>query len=511
MQKVGDIEYKEVEKSLNAHMSAWVRIFQGDDRTGSNYQATHNAIPPLYGLRKDHKHCEDQVKGPPIRPVCGAVVSCNYRISHFLSMILRPLVEQAEETCESTEDLLSKIKECNESENLTKSIVGSMDVTALYPSIDVDFAVDKCIQLIDESDMEFINIDTDELGSFLMMTNNKEELQTKDLLKYCPARITKRGRAPKLTASGVANNKEKRWTGWTKSDIKPGSLEIKKLVTLALRTSLLVTMKNHICQIDNNVYKQTQGGEIDVGIAGDVATLFMVWWDRELKNRLRRQSIKVQLYKRYVDDTNLVVKTVPRANEQPNDKLTMETIQKVANEIHPSISVTIDFPTNHVNNKMPVLDLELWIGMVEVDGSMKHQILFSHYMKPMANKYLINNRSALSATMKNKVLVADLVRIMRNVSLQCPESERQKHIQHFIKRMQFSGYHQRERVKVYNEAKRRFEKIIERDRKGECPMYRRKFWERRQREQEKINKKRTWYTKEAMKQYFSLMQPQAEN
>ena len=173
----------------------------------------------------------------------------------------------------------------------------------------------------------------------------------------------------------------------------------------------------------------------------------------------------------------------------------METIQNIANEIHPIISVTIDFPTNHVNNRMPVLDLELWIEIVEVNGSMKHQIMFCHYMKPMANKYLINNRSALSATTKNNVLVADLVRITRNVSLQCPESERQKHIQHFIKRMQFSGYHQRERVKVYNKAKRRFEKIIEKDQKGECPMYRGKFWERRRREQEKINKKRTWYTK----------------
>ena len=66
-----------------------------------------------------------------------------------------------------------------------------------------------------------------------------------------------------------------------------------------------------------------------MGIAGDVATLFMVWWDRELKNRLRRQNIDIQLYKRYVDDTNLVAKTVPSANEQPNDKLTMETIQKI--------------------------------------------------------------------------------------------------------------------------------------------------------------------------------------
>ena len=111
-------------------------------------------------------------------------------------------------------------------------------------------------------------------------------------------------------------------------------------------------------------------------------------------------NIEVQLYKRNVDDTNLVVKTVPSANKQPNDKVRMETIQKILNEIHPSISVTIDFPTNYVSNRIPVLDLELWIGMVEIDGSMKQQILFSHYMKPMASKYLINNRSALSATTK---------------------------------------------------------------------------------------------------------------
>ena len=77
---------------------------------------------------------------------------------------------------------------------------------------------------------------------------------------------------------------------------------------------------------------------------------------------------------------------------------------------------------------MPVLDLEFWIGAVEVEGSMKQQILFSHYMKPMANKYLINNRSALSATMKTNLLVADLVRSMKNVYILCPEIEKQRNI-----------------------------------------------------------------------------------
>ena len=61
--KVDAKQYENVERTLNGHMSAWCRILNGDERTSSNFQATNNAVPPLYGLRKDHKPCENQVKG----------------------------------------------------------------------------------------------------------------------------------------------------------------------------------------------------------------------------------------------------------------------------------------------------------------------------------------------------------------------------------------------------------------------------------------------------------------
>ena len=47
------------------------------------------------------------------------------------------------------------------------------------------------------------------------------------------------------------------------------------------------------------------------------------------------------------------------------------------NEIHPSISMTIDFQANHISNKMPILDLELWIRMVDVNGSKQPNSLYS--------------------------------------------------------------------------------------------------------------------------------------
>ena len=61
--------------------------------------------------------------------------------------------------------------------------------------------------------------------------------------------------------------------------------------------------------------------------------------------------------------------------------------------------------------------------------------------------------------------------------------------------MQFSGYSQEDRIKVYKTAKRKFDKIVERDKTGECPMYRGKFWQHERREMQKIERKNSWYEK----------------
>ena len=80
-------------------------------------------------------------------------------------------------------DLLSRIKSCNESKDFETSIIGSMDVAALYPSIDVDFSADKCIELMVEDAQEYNNVDVRELGIFLALTVTKTELQARNLHK----------------------------------------------------------------------------------------------------------------------------------------------------------------------------------------------------------------------------------------------------------------------------------------------------------------------------------------
>ena len=106
----------------------------------------------------------------------------------------------------------------------------------------------------------------------------------------------------------------------------------------------------------------------------------------------------------------------------------MEKVKEIANSIHKSIVVKVDYPSNHENNRLPVLDMEFWIGQVEVNGELKHQIFYSHYMKPVSSRYVIHKDSAISYNTKLNILTNKLTRVMRNISPHVTTEEKQQHI-----------------------------------------------------------------------------------
>ncbi|XP_052825841.1 uncharacterized protein LOC128248506 [Octopus bimaculoides] len=114
-------------------------------------------------------------------------------------------------------------------------------------------------------------------------------------------------------------------------------------------------------------------------------------------------------------------------------------------------------------------------------------------MKPISSKYVITKNSALSHSVKINILITDLVRIMRNISPLCSPWERQRHTQDFMHHMQFSGYSQKGRIRVYRGASKKFEEIVVKDTNGTQPRYRNKQWNRLQRISDKTNRKNTWY------------------
>ena len=66
----------------------------------------------------------------------------------------------------------------------------------------------------------------------------------------------------------------------------------------------------------------------------------------------------VLMYKRLVDYVNMVVRTRGVYDNGQKEKQNTEFIQSVANEIHPSIQVNIDYPRGrNSRGRTPILDL----------------------------------------------------------------------------------------------------------------------------------------------------------
>ena len=81
---------------------------------------------------------------------------------------------------------------------------------------------------------------------------------------------------------------------------------------------------------------------------------------------------------------------------------------------------------------------------------------------------------------------------MRCVSPNCEEAERTLHVQHYMRRMQFSGYSQEQRVTVYKAARKKYNNQLEDSKNGTEPLYRSKDWKRAERNKAKQLKKRSW-------------------
>ena len=119
-----------------------------------------------------------------------------------------------------------------------------------------------------------------------------------------------------------------------------------------------------------------------------------------MKEKLSEEGVSVQLYKRYVDDINIVLKT----KESDDEKETLEKVKHIGDKIHSSIQLEADYPDNYEDNKVPILDLKVWIN--------ENKIVHGYYMKPVASKAVIDNRSAMPLRDKRTVITQEILRII---------------------------------------------------------------------------------------------------
>ena len=256
-------------------------------------------------------------------------------------------------------------------------------------------------------------------------------------------------------------------------------------------------MTNHVYQFNNIIRKQSTGGPIGLDLTGDLAQVFMSWWDKELLCRIEQEdNLSVLMYKRYVDDINVIIKILndqqrhDENQQKPLDQLTMERLKQIGDSIHSSNKLEADFPSNHTDSKLPLLDIKMW---VEKKENSKVRIMHEFFQKEVSSKLVVHARSSLPWTAKRTVLTQEILRVLLRCSPDLSWEITKTHVEDFLLRIQFSGYTIKFQAEVLKSAIAAYREIQKEDCQGNKPIYRPNSWKRKERQENRREKKTKWY------------------
>lgn len=286
--------------------------------------------------------------------------------------------------------MLADFKKVSSNNIAEEVVIGS----ALYPGLDISFTVERACEVFYTSDVQVVGVDADELGLYLELNRAEAELRDVGLLQFCLRRKTSRGRPPTIADWALDESMIKRFKPWMPPAENADEETIRKMFTEALKTVLSFIMKNHVYTLDKEIKLQSKGGAIGLELTGVLAQLFMVWWDKQFKIKLDENGLRLRMYKRCVDDINVVVnankaglkfveseeKVVEdgSAAEQKRDvkadRRCMTLVQKIGKSIHSSIELEVDCPSRHEDGKLPMLDLRVWIERRTMKGGVEEEL-----------------------------------------------------------------------------------------------------------------------------------------
>ena len=511
--QIGKERVRQIETKINQHMKQFNKMFRvgtehaHEKRVEMATQSTNTPAPPLYGLRKDHKVTTDAERGPPVRPVCGANQAPNSRLSNFVSRIINDFADEAEmETeCRSSEEMRAAFERYNDEdpEKKKKCTVMSMDVKALYPSMEWDEIITAVRELIENSEEEIKNADYEEIGKYLAVTMTREEIVKEGLSHVVPERKIETGREISVAYLCRKANEDK----WKKAR-KPGKKQKKRMVALAVAKGVQTCMANHVYCVGDKVFVQLSGGPIGLELTGAVSRAFMWRWDKLYLERVRNAGMEMMMYERYVDDSNqvavipppgsrycvdqrkIVIDTNIDEHETPGDERMAKILLSIANSIMPCVVMEGDWPSKNGDKKMPILDMKVW---TDQDGN----VLYQHYEKNVSSKTVLHAKSAHSSACKRSVHTQEIVRRLMNTSHRLGwRNETAPVLTEYMLRMKRAGYSEKYRREVLTHALGIYDRKWAEQRNGTRPIFRPKGWKKKERREAKRSKKLNWATKD---------------
>ena len=144
-------------------------------------------------------------------------------------------------------------------------------------------------------------------------------------------------------------------------------------------------MNNHHYSFGGKYYKQNKGGAIGLKLTGLVCRVVMDRWSRLIKKIMDQAMWKCYLFKKYVDDINVIFealspgyrfingslrwkecyKSEDLRGKVSTNKINMELFRQIASSIFPTLTFTMDIPEDNPNQKVAVLDICVWKDKVK--------------------------------------------------------------------------------------------------------------------------------------------------
>ena len=219
--------------------------------------------PNLHIMWKDHK--EDFMSKYQTRPVCDGTKGPLTRISDVLVRMVESLISgdtERKSGCRSTEEMLRSVEECNEKlsvEEEQKSFtLFSMDVHALYPSLDHEDVINCIEELVLRSNVKIEVKNKRELVKYIAVMVSEEEQSEKGLRESVPVRAV--GGRDNLTVAYLDTEtvrtkdgvKEKwSWEHW----IEPTGEVLQRMIAIMMREIVRMCLTNHIYNVNGKLFK----------------------------------------------------------------------------------------------------------------------------------------------------------------------------------------------------------------------------------------------------------------
>ena len=174
--------------------------------------------------------------------------------------------------------------------------------------------IESCAEIIAE---EWLNADLDivvdpvELGLYLAIICDREELINYGLGDVTSTRVSRSGRKPGITTAEVLDRGPKVVPKFAAPAMAPTPDQKKLMVAIALKSLVLASLTNHMFSFNNKIYLQTSGGAIGDRLVGVLGDILGSVWSNDFLDKLKDSNIIPKIAKLYVDDNTIVMEPVP--------------------------------------------------------------------------------------------------------------------------------------------------------------------------------------------------------